>query len=117
MKTNTQEAVNRLKPAIFLMCLLLLLSFISPAQQSSYVPKEGFVPDDKTAVRIAEAVLDPIYGEEKINSEKPLSARLNEQKDVWIVSGHLPKEFNKGGAAVVEIAKTDGRILRVSHGK
>ena len=30
---------------------------------AGYVPKNGFVPDEKTAIKIAEAVLFPIYGE------------------------------------------------------
>jgi hypothetical protein len=86
-------------------------------QQHSYVPAEGFVPDKNTAIRIAEAVLDPIYGEDKIKAEEPLDAKLNEAGDTWIVWGHLPKPANKGGAAYIEISKADARILRVTHGR
>jgi hypothetical protein len=86
-------------------------------QPHSYVPPQGFVPDKNTAIRIAEAVLDPIYGEDKIKAEEPLDARLNEVGDTWIVWGHLPKPANRGGAAYIEISKADARILRVTHGK
>ena len=87
------------------------------AQEHSYVPKAGFVPDEKTAERVAEAVLVPIYGEEQVKSERPFSAKLNEKGDMWTVYGTLPAQFNKGGVATVEIAKADGRIVRVTHGK
>src|SRR5437764_401937 len=65
--------------------------------------------------RIAVAIWEPIYGEDKIASEKPYQARLD-TKGVWVVEGSLPKGW-LGGVAIAEIAKDDGRILRVSHGK
>ena len=39
-----------------------------------YVPQKGVVPDAATAMRVAEAVLVPVYGAGTISSEKPLSA-------------------------------------------
>ena len=80
----------------------------------SVQPKEGFVPDQATAVRIAEAILVPIYGEELIKSERPFRATLKE--GIWTVVGTLPQRF-AGGAAVVRLAKADGRILFVIHEK
>ena len=89
------------------------------AQQPSppahgYVPPSGFVPDSITAVRIAEAVWIPIYGEARIRGEHPLRARL--AGGVWTVEGSLPPGW-VGGVALAEIARSDGRILRVSHGQ
>jgi hypothetical protein len=81
-------------------------------------PERGFVPDSKTAIKIAEAVLVPVYGEKQIDSEKPLIAKL--QHDVWTVQGTLncpAGEVCHGGVAVVEISKTDGRILSMTHYK
>jgi hypothetical protein len=80
----------------------------------NYKPKEGYVPDEKTAIRIAVAVWIPIYGEKEIEKEKPYQAKLD--KGVWTVEGSLPEDW-LGGVAVAEIAKDDGCILRVSHGK
>lgn len=79
-----------------------------------FFPKEGFVPDEETAIRIAEAVWIPIYGEEQINSEKPFKAVLVD--DTWIVTGSLPEGY-VGGVAEARISKTDGRILGVIHGE
>ncbi len=80
----------------------------------SYKPKEGYVPDEKTAIRIAVAVWIPIYDERQIEKEKPYQAKLD--NGIWTVEGSLPKGW-LGGVAVAEIAKDDGCILRVSHGE
>jgi len=73
------------------------------------------VPDADTAKRIAEAIWLPIYGKKVIDSEKPFKVRL--KGDVWIVEGaDLPKDW-VGGVALVEISKSDCRVLRVSHGQ
>jgi NTF2 fold immunity protein len=82
-------------------------------QLHSYFPKEGFVPNESTAIRIAEAVLSPIYGEDQIAKERPFAAVLKD--GVWTVEGHLSTP--NGGVALAEITKKDGRILRVTHGK
>ena len=66
----------------------------SASQKHSYVPPKGFVPDEKTAIRIAEAVWSPIYGEEEIRREKPFVASL--KSGVWTVQGSLPKGWVGG---------------------
>lgn len=77
-------------------------------------PTGGFIPDAATAVRVAEAVLNPVYGAKQIGGQKPLTA--SEQDDVWTVTGQLPPS-TLGGVAMVEIAKADGVIRRMSHGR
>ncbi len=81
--------------------------------EHSVTPKDGFVPNKQTAITIAEAVWIPIYGKEKIDAERPIQATLH--NGVWVVEGTLHSQ--KGGVAVAEIARKDGRIIRVSHGK
>lgn len=78
----------------------------------SFAPKNGFVPDQVTAVRIAEAILIPIYGEGQIKSERPFKATL--RNGVWTVTGTLPPQFT-GGTAMVRLAKADGRVFFVIH--
>jgi hypothetical protein len=80
----------------------------------SFKPLAGVVPDKATAIKIAEAVWIPIYGGKELEREKPFHAELT--GTVWQVSGTLPPD-TKGGTAVAEISKIDGRILRISHGK
>jgi hypothetical protein len=80
----------------------------------SYRPPRGFVPDAATAIRIAVAVWEPIYGRAKIAGEKPYKASLI--NGVWVVEGSLAPE-SLGGVARAEISKEDGRIIRVTHGQ
>ncbi len=80
----------------------------------SYHPKEGFVPDQKTAIAIAEAVLRPIYGEETLAHERPFTAKL--AGELWTVEGSIPPGM-LGGVATAIIAKKDGRIMAVWHEK
>ena len=98
-----------------LMAVLTITAIVIAEGKHNYKPKEGYVPDEKTAIRIAVAVWIPIYGEKHIEEEKPYQAKLD--KGVWTVEGSLPKGWTKGGVAVAEIAKDDGCILRVSHGE
>lgn len=103
------------------MCLLLSCSnnILNKSNQDNspkiegYVPKAGYVPDMETAIRIAEAVWLPIYGE-KILKRKPYRAKLN--GFTWIVEGSLPKGM-KGGVPYIEIDKRTCVILKVMHGK
>jgi hypothetical protein len=105
-------------PAIY---CAVLFSVLAHAQ--SYAPKDGFVPDPKTAVKIAEAVLIPVYGEKQIESERPFKAVL--ESDVWTVDGTLRCPDGKGGVttmcvggtAEAKLSKTDGRILKMIHYK
>lgn len=80
----------------------------------NYIPEQGYVPNEETAIKIAVAVWIPIYGEEEIESQKPYDAVLI--NEVWHVTGSLPEGW-LGGFAEAEIAKNDGQILRISHGE
>ncbi len=81
------------------------------------------VPDEKTAIAIAEAVWIPVFGD-KIQQNKPFRAQLNEGK-YWMVKGtlHIPKSSGdtivivKGGVPHIKIRKSDGRIESVYHTK
>jgi hypothetical protein len=86
----------------------------TPYPADGYKPPKGYVPDATTAIRIAEAVWIPIYGQAKLSDEKPFNARL--VNGVWIVDGTLPGG-GKGGTAHAEISKETGCILNVTHGK
>jgi hypothetical protein len=106
-----------MKNSMFLLAFFLCVSALG----QGYRPSSGFVPDSKTAVKIAEAVLMPVYGEKQIESERPFAAML--KGNVWTVSGTLRCPDGKGGTttsceggtAEVQIAKDDGRILSMIH--
>ena len=80
-----------------------------------------YVPDEKTAERIAEAVLVGQFGEERVKSQLPLRAH-SIRKDVWMVTaagGRLDKEGNPkiGGGFGVWIKKSDGCLSVIEHMK
>jgi len=81
--------------------------------------KKDYVPDSDTAVKIAEAVLVPVYGKKQVESERPFRAKLKD--GVWTVRGtlHCPDaaEVCTGGVAVVEISKKDASVISMRHGK
>ena len=99
--------------------LIPVFLFASEPPKHSYKPPQGYVPDEATATNIAEAVLTPIYGKEKIESERPFKAELKDGS--WNITGtlHCPDGEGTcaGGVAEVDVSKDDGRILRVSHGQ
>ena len=99
-------------------CLLPLICSISVAfaaePKHTYMPPAGYVPDAATAIKIAVAVCEPIYGRDHIAKKKPFHATLKD--GIWTVEGSLPKGW-LGGVPEAEIAQKDGRILRISHGK
>jgi hypothetical protein len=100
--------------ATVLVCSLAVLAGEQGAKKDGYVPKEGYLPTKEVAIKIAVAVWEPIYGDDKIAKEKPYKTTLED--GVWTIMGSLP-EGAKGGVALAEISKSDGRILRVIHGK
>jgi hypothetical protein len=81
-------------------------------KEPSFKPRQGYVPDEQTAIKIAEAVWLPIYGEDVLKDERPFRAYLKD--GVWIVSGTLPTGA-LGGTAEARISKSTGCILRIIH--
>jgi NTF2 fold immunity protein len=78
----------------------------------------GFVPDEETAIKIAEAILFPIYGEQTIREQKPYVVKLVEGK--WIIDGSLPKAKDPedaivGGTFHIVISQRDAKVLEIGH--
>ena len=97
-----------------LLCVLSIsATSVAGEPKHSASPAGGLVPNAETAIKIAEAVWLPIYGD-AVLTKKPFVARL--VNEVWIVEGTLPAE-SLGGVPIAEISKKDGKILRISHGK
>jgi NTF2 fold immunity protein len=70
------------------------------------------VPNATVAEAIHSAVAGSVYGDEKIQKQKPFHAvRTGE---FWVVFGSLPVK-TLGGTAVTVIRASNGEILRVIH--
>lgn len=77
-----------------------------------FLPDDGYVPDESTAVQIAEMVFERIYGND-IDDERPFVAEYDKEYDVWYVHGTNRGGF--GGSAYAIIQRMDAKILAVSH--
>jgi hypothetical protein len=69
------------------------------------------VPDEKTAILIAEAVLVPIYGEKEVKEQAPWSVNL--KNGIWVLKGRLKAAQPVGGNLNIKISKKSGCILRI----
>ena len=96
----------------FLVAFMILAATVARAGDPA--PPDGFVPNEKIAIVIAVTVWSRLYGEKMIKAEQPYKAVL--KNGVWHVEGTLPPGVT-GGVAEIDIAKADGKILKVNHGK
>ncbi len=95
--------------------LIVMESKIQPKREGHELEgakKLGFVPDEETAIKIAESVWYPIYGSD-VYTELPFKAEA-EGDSAWFVHGTLPKGFI-GGTCEIRIRRSDGKILYVGH--
>lgn len=83
-------------------------------ENGNVIPVDGRVPNEETAIRIAEAVLLPIHGE-RTYENRPFVAELKNDS-IWNVEGSIPRKA-LFGYYYVEIQKKDGKILGVGMRK
>src|SRR5207245_2638182 len=95
----------RIVPATLLLCCVLI------GRGQVHREHRDYVPDETTAVRIAEAVLIGQSGQDRVNAMLPLHAD-GSNKNYWIVAGSRPdSEAPKfGGGLNVWIDKHSGCI-------
>lgn len=93
--------------------LIMATIYAQKTGHSSDPEKDGYVPNAETAIKVAEAIWLPIYGD-KIYNSKPFKATLR-NNEVWIVEGTLHTQ--KGGVPYAEIQKSDCKVLKVIHTK
>lgn len=103
---------TRLKIALLGLVVVAPTVLVGAQTRPNVQPRDGYVPNAETAVAIGVAVLGPIYGEANVAKDKPYKATL--AGGIWTVRGTLPPQ-TVGGTAVAEIAKNDGRVVRVFH--
>jgi hypothetical protein len=91
---------------------LVLMSASHGATDKSPLPPQGIIPDEVTAVKVAEAVFQPIFGTEEVTKYLPYHAQLKD--GVWTVYGTL-KPGSRGGTPQMTIQKQDGKVIEVWH--
>lgn len=106
-------------------CLLSRTTVYDGVGQRITNCEDCLVPDEITAIKIAEAVLFSWYGEDKIKQERPYLIKL--VGNTWVITGTLNKNvFEKfilfrmpkfGGVFEIKISAKDGRVINIIHGK
>jgi len=104
--------MKKLLITLLIFSSIILVNCSKNAATFSHQPSSGYVPDDTTAIKIAEAIWLPVYGKTIYNCT-PFVAEL--KNGVWIVTGTLHTDF--GGTPYIEIRKKDCLIMRMSHEK
>ena len=80
-----------------------------------FIPKE-FVRDKETAIKIAIAIMEPIFGSHQFKNYLPLKAELKDT--LWEISRKPPFGVNvKGGILRILIDKKSGAIIDIVLGK
>jgi hypothetical protein len=81
-------------------------------QAKPHLPPQGIIPDEITAVKIAEVVFPRIFEEEEVAKYLPYHAQLKD--GVWEVYGTL-KPGSRGGTPQMTIQRKDGKVIDVWH--
>jgi hypothetical protein len=116
-----RRTFNHVKSAIYGIFLAVTLSAQSAPKQRSVR-----VPDEATALKIAEPALISTYGKRQIDEERPLTATLH--NGIWTVCGTLwctdgngnrtsDPRMCVGGSAVLKLRQRDAKILSIIHPK
>lgn len=87
------------------------------AEDKGYMPDNGFVPNEKTAIKIAKIVWEPIFGWKHLiwNKYRYIIRLVNEaDREVWIIEG-VGWWGMLGGGPFIKIDKARGTILEASH--
>jgi hypothetical protein len=115
-KPNMKQKIFNLSLLSLIITLLCLTSCHTNETDIEWKPEDGYISNEGSAIKVAEIVWLNVYGQE-INDEKPYIAKLKDGK-IWIVEGTFNgRKYAKGGVAYIEIQKSDGKILKVMHGK
>jgi hypothetical protein len=103
-----------MRSAIALSLLLATLTVAVNAQKEHV----DYVPDQKTAARVAEAILIARYGEQSVKSQLPLLVD-GSNKDYWIVqmNPHDAGTPSLGGGPAVWIYRHSGCMKMSEHMK
>lgn len=98
---------------IFLV-VLVLGTALGAKDTKIKLPANGVIPDETTAVAVATAIFQPVYGKDYVDKFLPYHAQL-EHDHVWVIYGTLRPAGADGGTPQLRINKQDGRVLEIWH--
>jgi len=103
----------------FSICTVILAAALLNAQpKTPKITHPDYVPDARTAQRIAEAVLIGQFGEEMVRKQSPLRAELTSGRPkIWMVQGTIRNPVEVGGNFGVWIDMHDATVKVMEHMK
>lgn len=78
------------------------------------------IPDEKTALKIAQAIFDGIATNQTVNKYVPQKVFYDSQDEIWIVSfweNSIQDVLTVGGCCSIAMQKKDGKVLRIWFGE
>ncbi len=96
---------------ITLAVCVLILSIATTDHENQDSPQINYVPNEQTAVRVAEVIWTELWGEKFVNGCKPFSA--DSSKGVWHVHGKIPSPGSLGGTIHMKLQICDCKILEI----
>jgi hypothetical protein len=92
-----------------------LKSALSDKTQHNVIDnKTVIIKDSSTAISVAEPILFSIYGKNNITQQRPYETYFID--NYWIIGGTLPKK-SVGGTFLIIMDASNGRIIKITHGK
>lgn len=80
--------------------------------------KKAVVPNENTALEIAQAIFNGMDKSKEMQEYVPQSIFYDEESEIWIVSfGKESNEIILGGDCSIAIQKEDGKVLRIWFGE
>jgi hypothetical protein len=113
--------VSIMKHKLFFLAFFVAITFLVLLRAAVAAEKPfsgGIVPDEQTAIAVAEAILFRAYGKKNIEAQKPYKVSLTDGE--WYLFGTLPEDPNGpvfGGVFRIVISQKDGRVRSVGHGE
>jgi hypothetical protein len=81
------------------------------------IVSDTVIPDKETAVKVAEALLFPVYGESQIKSERPYEVCFVD--GYWVINGHQSRgeavAASVGGPFVIIINAINAQVVQLTH--
>ena len=102
--------------ALSLFCIVLTAAeivLVKMLYNPNPLPETGVIPNEDAAIKFAEAIWLPLYGD-RIYNGYPIVAFYDGKTDQWFVRGTLPRVM-MGSWAEIRFIGTDARILHIGY--
>jgi hypothetical protein len=96
-------------------CSILVSFAFAQGNQNAKTSPFAVIQDSVTAIKVAEAILLPMYGEKNFKQYLPLRAYLKEER-IWVVESSNKYEF-LGSTPNIELQRSDCKVLKIAKGK